>query len=110
MTRPGKALFIHIGLGRQPLCAVHAMMTFLASRGDSSGPLFLFPNGSLSPALLLQIGLGRSITSAQILGNSSSHIFLIGAATVAARCGILNQWAIGPTTFISFVLGHWLTR
>ena len=60
MTRPGKALFIHIGLGRQPLCAVHAMMTFLASRGDSSGPLFLFPNGSLLPALFLQIGLGRS--------------------------------------------------
>ena len=50
------------------------------------------------------------ITSAQILGNSSSHSFLIGAATVTARCGILNQWAIGPTTFISFVLGHWLTR
>ena len=48
MTHPGKALFIHIGLGRHPLCAVHAMMTFLASRGDSSGPLFLFPNGIIS--------------------------------------------------------------
>ena len=59
-TRPGKALFIHIGLDKHPLYAVHAMMTFPASRGYSSGPLFLFVNGSLSPALFLQIGLGRS--------------------------------------------------
>ena len=103
-TRPGKAVFIRIGLDRHPLCAVHAMMTFPAFRGYSSGPLLLFANGSLSPTLFLQI------TSAQIPGNSFSPSFRIGAATVAARSGILNQWAIGPTTLISFVLGHWLTR
>ena len=45
---------------KRPLYAVHAMMTFPTSRGYSSGPLFLFANGSLSPALFLQIGLGRS--------------------------------------------------
>ena len=37
-----KGCFIHIGLGKYPLCAVHAMMTYLAARGDAPGPLFLF--------------------------------------------------------------------
>ena len=48
-----KATFIHIGLGRTPLCAVHSVMTYLASRGDVPGPLFLFQNGQpLSRTLL----------------------------------------------------------
>ena len=33
--------FIHNGLGKYPLCAVHAMMTYLAARGDAPGPLFV---------------------------------------------------------------------
>ena len=110
MPRPGKALFIHIGLGKHPLCAVHAMMTFLASRGDSSGPLSFVSKWQPLTRTILTDWPRQIITSAQIPGNSSSHSFLIGAATVAACCGILNQWAIGPTMFISFVLGHWLTR
>lgn len=37
-----KGCFIHIGLGRYPLCAVHAMMTYLAAKGNVPSPLFLF--------------------------------------------------------------------
>ena len=40
-----KGCFIHIGLGKYPLCAVHAMMTYLPARGDAPGPLFLFVKG-----------------------------------------------------------------
>lgn len=40
-----KGCFVHIGLGGHPLCAVQAMMSYLASRGDAPGPLFLFTNG-----------------------------------------------------------------
>ena len=34
-----KGCFVHIGLGRHPLCAVQVMMSYLASRGDTPGPL-----------------------------------------------------------------------
>jgi len=48
-----KGAFIHVGLGWPPLCAVHSVMTYLTSRGDVPGPLFLFQNGQpLSHALL----------------------------------------------------------
>ena len=55
---PRKA--VHIGLGRHPLCAVHAMRTFLASREMLLAPCFCLRMGSLSPALFLQIGSSRS--------------------------------------------------
>lgn len=39
-TNPSrKGCFIHIGLGRHPLCTVHATMTCLCLKGDASGPL-----------------------------------------------------------------------
>ena len=48
-----KGACIHIGRGRPPLCTVHSVISYLASRGDRSGPLFLFQNGQpLSRALL----------------------------------------------------------
>ena len=109
-TRPGKALFIHIGLDKHPLYAVHAMMIFPASRGYSSGPLFCFCDWQPLTHTILTDWLRQIITSAQIPGNSCSPSFRIGAATIAAHSGVLNQWAIGPTMLISFVLGHWLTR
>ena len=36
---------IHIGLGRAPLCAVHALLAYLSVRGNVPGPLFLLANG-----------------------------------------------------------------
>ena len=45
-----KGAFIHIGLGRPPLCAVHLVMSYLACRGDVPGPLLLFQNGQLAAA------------------------------------------------------------
>ena len=80
-----KGCFIHIGLGRYPLCAVHAMMTYLAARGDALGPLFLFANGQPLTRTSLTDWLRQIMTSARIPGNFSSRI---GAATVAARSGI----------------------
>lgn len=39
---------IHIGLGHPPLCAVHAMMTYLSHRGSSPGPFVSPPRWSSS--------------------------------------------------------------
>ena len=64
------------------------MMTYLAARGDASGPLFLFVNGQTLTRSSLTDWLRQIMTSARTLGNFSSHSFRIGAATVAARSGI----------------------
>ena len=37
-----KGRLIHIGIGQHPLCAIHALMTYLMFRGDAPGPLLLF--------------------------------------------------------------------
>jgi len=83
-----KGCFVHIALGRHPLCAIQAMMSYLVSRGDASGPLFLFTNGRPLTRTNLTDWLRQIMASAQIPGNFSSHSFRIGAATVAARNGV----------------------
>ena len=77
-----------IGLGSPPLCAVHAVVSFLERRGNRPGPLFLFKNGlPLSRSLLTE--RSRAILlSAGLPGDFLSHSFRIGAATSAARAGI----------------------
>ena len=94
-----KGTFVHIGLGRPPLCTVHSVMTYLASRGDVPGPLFLFQNGQPLSRALLTDWLRQILVSANIPGNFSSHSFRIGAATVAARNGV-------PVHLIQ-ALGRW---
>ena len=95
-----KGAFIHIGLGRPPLCAVHSVMSYLTCRGDIPGPLFLLQNGQPLSRSLLTDWLRLILASANIPGNFSSHSFRIGAATVAARNGVpdhliqaLGRWS-----------------
>ena len=85
---------IHIGLGRAPLCAVHALLAYLSVQGNVPCPLFLLAKGQ---------PLSRSIFStAGIEGNFSSHSFRIGAATVAARNGIPDH--------LIMALGRWTSN
>ena len=86
-----KGAFIHIGLGRLPLCAVHSVLSYLTRRGDVPGPLFLFQNGQPPLRALLTNWLRQILASANIQGNFSSYSFRIGAATVAARNGVPNH-------------------
>ena len=83
-----KGCFIHIGVGRRPLCAVRAVMNYLALRGDAPGPLFLLQNGQPLSRNILTDWLRQIMASARVPGNFSSHSFRIGAATVAARNGV----------------------
>ena len=100
-TRPGKAVLSTLALAGI-LCAVHAMMTCL--------PLSLLANGQPLTRTILTGSLRQIMISAQIPGNFSPHSFRIGAATVAARNGIPDHWAVSPATLFSFILGHRLTR
>ena len=109
-TRPGKAAFVHTGLWQASSLCSALYDDIPCFTGNASGPLFLVVNERPLTRTILTDWLGQIMTSAQIPDNFSSHSFCIGAATVTARNGILNQWAIGPTTLISLVLGHWPTH
>ena len=74
--------------GRAPLCAVQAMMKYLAIGGIAPGPLFLFQDGQALSRSLLTSQLRQILVTAAIPSNLYSHSFRIGAATVAARNGI----------------------
>ena len=93
---------IHIGLGRAPLCTVHALLAYLSMRGNVTGPLFLLANGQLLSRSILTDWLQQIFSTAGIEGNFSSHSFRIGAATVAARNSI-------PDHLIQ-ALGRWTSN
>ena len=93
---------IHIGLGRAPLCAVHAFLAYLSVQGNVPGPLFLLANGQPLSRAILTDWLRQIFSTAGIEGNFSSHSFRIGAATVAARNGI-------PDHLIQ-ALGRWTSN
>lgn len=78
----------HIGRGKYPLCAVHALLAYLVIRGDGPGPLFLCQSGQPLLRTLLTDWLRRIMALAGISGHFSSHSFRIGTATVAGCNGI----------------------
>ena len=80
-----KGCFVHIGRGRFPLCALQAVLAYLAVRGNSGGPLFFFQDGRPLSRAVLTARLREILAGAGVAGNISSHSFRIGAATVAAR-------------------------
>lgn len=89
-----KGCNILIGRGSPPLCAVQAVVSYLARRGSRPGPLLLFENGIPLTRSLLTDRLRAILLSAGLPGNSSSHSFRIKAGTSAARAGLpdhLNQ-------------------
>ena len=104
-----KGTFIHIDLGKYPLCAIRAVVSYLSVRGDIPGPLFQLQSGQPLSRQLLPSWLRQIVASAGLPGNVSSHSFRIGAATVAARQGIpdhliqaLGRWA--NNAYQSFVV------
>ena len=95
-----KGCFLHIGRGSYPLCAIRALVAYLAIRGSAQGPLFLLCDGRPLSRVLLTDWLRRILSSSGVQGNFSSHSFRIGAATVAARNGVpdhliqaLGRWS-----------------
>ena len=80
-----KGRYIHIGQGKEPLCAIAALSKYLQCRGDVQGPLFMRRGGAPLSRALLTDWLRNILTTAGVEGNYSSHSFRIGAATMAVQ-------------------------
>ena len=76
-----KGCFIHIGRESFPLCTLQVVMAYLAVRGSSSGPLFLYKDGRPLFRVILIARIREFLASAGVSGNFSSHSFRIGAAS-----------------------------
>ena len=76
---------ISLGKSGNELCPVSALLAYLARRGSSQGPLFIFSDGS---PLSRQRLVSYLRESRSVLGfnckSYSGHSFRIGAATTAA--------------------------
>lgn len=93
---------VKIFLGRTPssVCPIKAMVSYLASRGPSPGPLFLFSNGAVLSRPLLVAAVREGLAAKGFdVSLYCGHSFRIGAATTAASKGvedstiqILGRW------------------
>ena len=84
-----QGITLYVGHAYSTLCAVSAVLSYLAVRPQVPGPLFLFQVGSVHGLVselsnaLLSIGLDPS--------PYRDHSFRIGAATAAARVGFSDS-------------------
>lgn len=83
-----KGCSVHIGRGRFSLRALQAVLAYLAVRGNSGGPFFLFQYGWPLSHAVLTTCIREILAGAGVLDNFSSHSFHLGAATVEACSGI----------------------
>ena len=96
---------IHLLVGRTDshLCAVKAILTYIAARGFRDGPLFINIDGSPFTQQQLILSLRNTLTKAGIdCTHYSCHSFRIGTATTAAAKGISD--ATIPTLGIDGVV------
>ena len=85
----GRGVTIYLELTRAALCPVSPLLDYLGQRGTSSGPLFLFANGTtLSRARLVEQVREALRTAGTEDKGYSGHSFRIGAATTALHAGI----------------------
>ena len=96
----GHGITLVVGRSFQTVCPVVAMLSYLAARPPTGGPLFIFADGSPLSRSTLVIQVHQGITQAGFDPSYySGHSFRIGAATTEAAVGI-------PTHIIK-MLGRW---
>ncbi len=87
----GAGVLISLGATKDVLCPVAAVLSYLAVRPSSPGPLFILQNGTpLSRQFLVRCVRQALATRSSGLdvANFNGHSFRIGAATTAALAGI----------------------
>ena len=82
-------VMVYVGKTGNELCPVAAITAYLAIRGTTSGPFFLFEDGTplTRPRFVEQVRL-ILCRAGYSPGLYAGHSFRIGAATTAAACGI----------------------
>ena len=80
---------LYIGAADGPLCPVSAVLSYMVVRGDAPGPLFIWANGRYLTREKFVTGVRRALELAGLDSKRyAGHSFRVGAATIAARCGI----------------------
>ena len=82
-------VMVHVGKTGNELCLVAAITAYLAIRGTTSGPFFLLEDGNplTRPRFVEQVRL-ILCRAGYNPGLYAGHSFRIGAASMAAACGI----------------------
>ena len=106
----GHGVLLYLGRTNTPLCPVAALSSYMALRGQSVGPLFLFQDGSTlsRQRLVLEVRKALSCTTLDT-SRFNGHSFRIGAATTASENGFedsliqtLGRWRSSAfTTYIN---------
>ena len=100
----GAGCTLFVGRSNSHVCAVTAVLAYLAIRPPSAGPLFLHTDGSpLTRSDLVAAMRTALIGSGLDITRYSTHSFRIGAATAAANAGLpdsliqtLGRWRSSP--------------
>ena len=100
---------IFVGATKADICPVQALVNYIAVRGTTPGPLFVFRSGTP----LTRSALVTYVQAALKLAGMSpeaytGHSFRIGAATTAAKCGVedsliqtLGRWK--STAYLAYI-------
>ena len=84
-----KGVFVYLGKTDDLLCPVAAVTAYMASRGRSPGPFFVFRGGKPLSRQLLVEKLREALSLAGLDPKKyAGHSFRIGAASTAAACGL----------------------
>ena len=87
-----KGTDIHLGRTGDILCPVSAMLSYMAIRPNTKGPLFIFQDGTPLSRQQLINHLRKALSQAGICPSGySGHSFRIGAATTAAAIGMSDS-------------------
>ena len=96
----GAGCTLYVGCTHSSICPVSAVLSYLAARSPSPGPLFVHQDGSpLTRSCLVAAVRAALSNSGRDLSRYNGHSFRIGAATAAAQAGL-------PDSLIQ-TLGRW---
>ena len=80
---------LHLGKTGLEICPINAIVPYLAVRGASPGPLFMFEDGSFLTRPRFATMISKTLRQAGIDDKQyATHSFRIGAATTAKEAGI----------------------
>ena len=104
----GQGCYIYLARTSRAACPVAALSTYLSVRGSSTGPLFIWSDGSPLTAPQVNFYLRDLLSRAGVPGYFSAHSFRIGAATAAAAAGVpdhliqaLGRWS--SATYLQYI-------